>query len=131
MYAGDSVYGEKRISVEGEKEGEKVEYRVWNPFRYVKLTQDMGAVCSYPPYLLPLSWRMPHRLTMGMLGAGRSWQHQCWLVWTTSTSSLDARCSTWEQRLGPQSAMCQTSWAPLALSMLWSSLTAAVSHVPA
>ena len=32
-YAGDSVYGEKRISVEGEKEGEKVEYRVWNPFR--------------------------------------------------------------------------------------------------
>jgi rRNA 2'-O-methyltransferase fibrillarin len=31
--AGDSVYGEKRISVEGEKEGEKIEYRVWNPFR--------------------------------------------------------------------------------------------------
>ncbi len=31
---GDSVYGEKRISVEGEKEGEKVEYRVWNPFRW-------------------------------------------------------------------------------------------------
>ena len=30
---GDSVYGEKRISVEGEKEGEKIEYRVWNPFR--------------------------------------------------------------------------------------------------
>ena len=27
------MYGEKRISVEGEKEGEKIEYRVWNPFR--------------------------------------------------------------------------------------------------
>jgi len=29
---GDSVYGEKRISVE-EAEGVKTEYRVWNPFR--------------------------------------------------------------------------------------------------
>lgn len=32
-YAGESVYGEKRISVEGAVEGEKIEYRVWNPFR--------------------------------------------------------------------------------------------------
>ena len=38
MYAGDSVYGEKRISVEGEKEGEKIEYRVWNPFRLAMST---------------------------------------------------------------------------------------------
>ena len=29
---GESVYGEKRISVE-ESEGVKTEYRVWNPFR--------------------------------------------------------------------------------------------------
>ena len=29
---GDSVYGEKRISVDAE-DGNKVEYRVWNPFR--------------------------------------------------------------------------------------------------
>ena len=29
---GESVYGEKRISVE-EAEGVKTEYRVWNPFR--------------------------------------------------------------------------------------------------
>ena len=27
------MYGEKRISVEGPAEGEKIEYRVWNPFR--------------------------------------------------------------------------------------------------
>ncbi len=33
LAAGESVYGEKRISVEGAAEGEKVEYRVWNPFR--------------------------------------------------------------------------------------------------
>jgi rRNA 2'-O-methyltransferase fibrillarin len=33
MAAGESVYGEKRISVEGANEGEKIEYRVWNPFR--------------------------------------------------------------------------------------------------
>ena len=32
MNPGESVYGEKRISVEG-PEGTKVEYRVWNPFR--------------------------------------------------------------------------------------------------
>ena len=30
---GESVYGEKRISIEGGVDGTKVEYRVWNPFR--------------------------------------------------------------------------------------------------
>ncbi|KAJ7905098.1 fibrillarin-like protein, partial [Mycena leptocephala] len=30
---GESVYGEKRISIEGGVEGTKIEYRVWNPFR--------------------------------------------------------------------------------------------------
>lgn len=30
---GESVYGEKRISVDGGVEGTKIEYRVWNPFR--------------------------------------------------------------------------------------------------
>ena len=36
MTPGESVYGEKRISIAGqnaEGEEEKVEYRVWNPFR--------------------------------------------------------------------------------------------------
>ncbi len=33
MVPGESVYGEKRISVESGTEGEKTEYRVWNPFR--------------------------------------------------------------------------------------------------
>ena len=33
LVPGDSVYGEKRISVEGGVEGTKIEYRVWNPFR--------------------------------------------------------------------------------------------------
>lgn len=32
MAPGESVYGEKRISVEQEG-GDKIEYRVWNPFR--------------------------------------------------------------------------------------------------
>ena len=32
MVVGESVYGEKRISVDGE-DGAKTEYRVWNPFR--------------------------------------------------------------------------------------------------
>ncbi|EKM55120.1 uncharacterized protein PHACADRAFT_255515 [Phanerochaete carnosa HHB-10118-sp] len=30
---GESVYGEKRISIDGGVEGTKIEYRVWNPFR--------------------------------------------------------------------------------------------------
>lgn len=32
MVPGESVYNEKRVSVE-DKEGVKIEYRVWNPFR--------------------------------------------------------------------------------------------------
>ena len=32
MVVGESVYGEKRISVD-EADGTKTEYRVWNPFR--------------------------------------------------------------------------------------------------
>lgn len=33
LVPGESVYGEKRISIEGGVEGTKIEYRVWNPFR--------------------------------------------------------------------------------------------------
>lgn len=33
LVPGVSVYGEKRIAVEAGEAGEKVEYRVWNPFR--------------------------------------------------------------------------------------------------
>jgi rRNA 2'-O-methyltransferase fibrillarin len=32
LVPGESVYGEKRVSIDGE-EGTKTEYRVWNPFR--------------------------------------------------------------------------------------------------
>ena len=33
LVPGESVYGEKRISIESGVEGTKTEYRVWNPFR--------------------------------------------------------------------------------------------------
>jgi rRNA 2'-O-methyltransferase fibrillarin len=33
LVPGESVYGEKRISIETGDDGGKVEYRVWNPFR--------------------------------------------------------------------------------------------------
>jgi len=33
LVPGESVYGEKRLSAEAEEGEEKVEYRVWNPFR--------------------------------------------------------------------------------------------------
>ena len=41
--AGRSVYGEKRISVDG-TEGAKVEYRVWNPFRSKLAAAIVGGV---------------------------------------------------------------------------------------
>lgn len=42
MVVGDSVYGEKRISVEND--GEKIEYRVWNPFRSKLAAAILGGI---------------------------------------------------------------------------------------
>lgn len=111
------MYGEKRITVEGEKEGEKVEYRVWNPFRYALIYK---ALLWRPSSIILVK---AHR---SLLPAGQSWQPQCWLEWTTSTSSPAARCSTWAPHPAHLSATCQTLSAPRALCMPWSSLTAAV-----
>lgn len=43
---GESVYGEKRVSVDkiGGEAGEKVEYRVWNPFRSKVAAAVLGGV---------------------------------------------------------------------------------------
>lgn len=43
LVPGSEVYGEKRISVEGEN-GEKIEYRVWNPFRSKLAAAILGGV---------------------------------------------------------------------------------------
>jgi rRNA 2'-O-methyltransferase fibrillarin len=43
MVSGESVYGEKRISVEQEESG-KIEYRVWNPFRSKLAAAILGGV---------------------------------------------------------------------------------------
>ncbi|XP_065826205.1 rRNA 2'-O-methyltransferase fibrillarin-like [Oscarella lobularis] len=43
LVPGESVYGEKRISVEGE-EGTKIEYRVWNPFRSKLAAAIVGGI---------------------------------------------------------------------------------------
>jgi rRNA 2'-O-methyltransferase fibrillarin len=43
MVVGDAVYGEKRISVDGD-EGTKIEYRVWNPFRSKLAAAILGGV---------------------------------------------------------------------------------------
>merc|ERR1711990_793635 len=50
LVPGESVYGEKRISVEGE-EGNKVEYRVWNPFRSKIAAAVLGGIdnCEFKP----------------------------------------------------------------------------------
>lgn len=42
MVPGESVYGEKRVSVEDS--GEKIEYRVWNPFRSKLAAAVVGGV---------------------------------------------------------------------------------------
>lgn len=42
MVAGESVYGEKRITVEAE--GDKIEYRVWNPFRSKLAAAILGGI---------------------------------------------------------------------------------------
>ncbi|KAG0515980.1 hypothetical protein BDA96_10G324100 [Sorghum bicolor] len=43
MNPGESVYGEKRVSVQKE-DGTKVEYRVWNPFRSKLAAAVLGGV---------------------------------------------------------------------------------------
>ncbi|KAI0493556.1 hypothetical protein KFK09_023675 [Dendrobium nobile] len=43
MVSGESVYGEKRISVQND-DGTKVEYRVWNPFRSKLAAAILGGV---------------------------------------------------------------------------------------
>ncbi|CAG8736154.1 2773_t:CDS:2, partial [Racocetra persica] len=43
LVSGESVYGEKRISVEG-PDGNKTEYRVWNPFRSKLAAGILGGV---------------------------------------------------------------------------------------
>ncbi|XP_034936673.1 rRNA 2'-O-methyltransferase fibrillarin [Chelonus insularis] len=43
LVPGSEVYGEKRISVEGEN-SEKIEYRVWNPFRSKLAAAILGGV---------------------------------------------------------------------------------------
>lgn len=44
MVPGESVYGEKRISVEAAEGEAKVEYRVWNPFRSKVAAAILGGV---------------------------------------------------------------------------------------
>jgi rRNA 2'-O-methyltransferase fibrillarin len=41
---GESVYGEKRISVDNPETGEKKEYRVWNPFRSKLAAAIIGGI---------------------------------------------------------------------------------------
>jgi rRNA 2'-O-methyltransferase fibrillarin len=45
LVPGESVYGEKRISIEtGDADGTKIEYRVWNPFRSKLAAGVLGGI---------------------------------------------------------------------------------------
>jgi len=46
LVPGESVYGEKRIAVE--VAGEKIEYRVWNPFRSKIAASILGGIATLP-----------------------------------------------------------------------------------
>lgn len=50
LVPGESVYGEKRITIDAGEEG-KVEYRVWNPFRSKLAAGILGGVESI--YIAP------------------------------------------------------------------------------
>lgn len=43
-FPGESVYNEKRVSIDDAKTGDKVEYRVWNPFRSKLASSIVGGV---------------------------------------------------------------------------------------
>lgn len=51
LVPGESVYGEKRISIDGGEEGQKIEYRVWNPFRSKLAAGILGGVGDI--YIVP------------------------------------------------------------------------------
>lgn len=44
LVPGESVYNEKRVSVDNKETGEKVEYRVWNPFRSKLASAIVGGI---------------------------------------------------------------------------------------
>ncbi|XP_002168049.2 rRNA 2'-O-methyltransferase fibrillarin isoform X1 [Hydra vulgaris] len=44
LVTGNTVYGEKKISVDNEENGTKTEYRVWNPFRSKLAAAILGGV---------------------------------------------------------------------------------------
>merc|ERR1712048_827514 len=48
MAPGESVYGEKRLSADAEEGEEKIEYRVWNPFRSKLGAGIVGGVGNMP-----------------------------------------------------------------------------------
>ena len=68
MVPGESVYGEKRVSVENE--GEKTEYRVWNPFRSKLGAGILGGVGRVST-LLFLRERPPRGAAAGAAGCRR------------------------------------------------------------
>merc|ERR1711936_987323 len=44
LIPGNTVYGEKKVSVDGAEAGTKTEYRVWNPFRSKLAAAILGGV---------------------------------------------------------------------------------------
>lgn len=61
MTPGESVYGEKRVSIAStnpEGEEEKVEYRVWNPFRSKLAAGILGGLDDIHVSEAGLDWRM-------------------------------------------------------------------------
>jgi Fibrillarin len=144
MVVGESVYGEKRISVEA-GEGEKVEYRVWNPFRsklaasvlagvdnvhvkpgakvrMIHVTLTFAACCWGPK-----APQLPRRRSATRQGTApaRDSSSKGWAG--NLLHSCCCRCCTSALRLAPASRTSRTLWGQPARCTPWSFHIAAVS----
>ena len=93
LVPGESVYGEKRISVEGGVEDTKIEYRVWNPFRSKLAAGILGGMDHI--------FIAPGKKVL-YLGAasGTSVSHVADIVGPVSKISYSSACSNANMHLG-------------------------------
>ncbi len=132
MVPGESVYGEKRVSVEAG------EVCFWcccistctshvHHLNVVMYTHD-GAHASRtpsPPPQPPQTYRVRKPNTVCGTRFVPNWQQQCSQVLTMCTSAQAARCSTWVLHQALLFLMCLTLWGQRGLCMLWSLAIAA------
>jgi hypothetical protein len=106
MVLGDSVYGEKRISVEDEGTAGKLEYRVWNPFRSKLAAAILGGVdkIHMPPGSKVLYLGAASGTTVSHTVTRRSaeFRHPARMTQDSSCYIGENDCIIWAGNLHPQ-----------------------------